>query len=279
MDSHAHTACSKRYVYAADHAGASRILLRDWSTSKFPRYTMPASSAAAPSPDPALAEIYAKDEQILAKLPTRKEMRKAGGVVKMTPAEVESRRVLLDASWIGSDDEDGNDGDEEDEEDEMEEDISGDMHEDGTEDEDSDAEDEDEDDEDEEMGDEDELDAPPAKGKRKRATSKVSAPVRPAKKVAFAAEPSGSKQARSPGGKKGSQAASKASTNAAAASRSAKQKDQRAKAPSTDKSRKPASGTKKPSLASSAGQKVANAASKKTAPHAGEEAYDFKKFF
>lgn len=110
-----------------DHAGAARIVLRDWSIGKFARYTMPPGSSTTTSPS-------ANDEGILATLKSRKELRKAEDVilVQLQPGEAEKREVLLDDVWVAdeleevSEDEvDGEDvgdeeasGDEDDDEDE-----------------------------------------------------------------------------------------------------------------------------------------------------------------
>ena len=180
--------------------------------------------------------------------------------------------MVLDASYFVSSDDEGMDGDEEDggtvdDADEVgldseasEGDYVSDEEEGSDDEEEGDEEDEDEDDEDE---DEDELAAPPARSKRKRALAK--APTRPAKRVAFAAEPKDTKQARSAAGARSTFAAAKAQSKGA------------------DKAAKPA---KKPAKAPGPpAKKVANAASSKKPKAApapakdGEVAYDFKQFF
>ncbi|EMD40973.1 hypothetical protein CERSUDRAFT_111546 [Gelatoporia subvermispora B] len=238
-----------------DLAGAARIVLRDWSTGKFPRYSIPSSAAPSELKDLSFADVYAKDEQILSKLPSRKDMRKNKGVVKMKAGDIEARQVIVDASWLESDDE-GNESDVEDEdedEDGFEDEDSEDLEEDGA----SVEEDELDEDEDEEDEDEEDEEVPPLSGKRKRGV-KAAPPSRPAKKVAFAAEPKGTKQARAAAGAKGSLKASPKVTSVP---------------PKKElKSKKPV--LKKPA-------KVANASKKPAASQAknGEEAYDFKKFF
>ncbi|OJT04433.1 Guanine nucleotide-binding protein-like 3 -like protein [Trametes pubescens] len=241
-----------------DLTAAARMVLRDWSNGKLARYTMPASpsadAAAAAPTDPALAEAYAKDGAVLGRLASRKELRKAGGLVKLRAGAIDTRRPTLDESYsTGSDDEadeeDGAELDELDDNDLDEEDI--------------DEEDDDDDDEDEEDEDEEEEEAPSPRGKRKRSATKAAASARPAKKVAFAAEPKGTKQARSAAGARG---AAKASD------------DKPAKKPSALKKAAPA----KPAAA----KKVANSStgSKKAAAAPvpakdGEVEYDFKQFF
>jgi nuclear GTP-binding protein len=107
-----------------DHAGAARIVLRDWSIGKFVRYTMPLGSLATSS--------STNDEEILATLKGRKELRKAEDVklVQLQPGEAEKREVLLDYVWVVDDEVSENEVDDEDAGDEE---VSGD--EDGDEDE------------------------------------------------------------------------------------------------------------------------------------------------
>lgn len=78
-----------------DHAGAARIVLRDWSIGKLARYTMPPRSSTTPA--------SANNEEILAMLKSRKELRKAEDVilVQLQPGEAEKREVLLDDAWVG----------------------------------------------------------------------------------------------------------------------------------------------------------------------------------
>lgn len=78
-----------------DHAGAARIVLRDWSIGKFARYTMPPGSSTTPA--------STNNEEILTMLKSRKELRKAEDVilVQLQPGEAEKREVLLDDVWVG----------------------------------------------------------------------------------------------------------------------------------------------------------------------------------
>lgn len=156
---------------------ASRIVLRDWSTDKFPRYTMPPpASLSKPvsdkqTEDEASQSLYAADGATLEAAPTRKELRKGRGLVKLVPLAAEARKLALEENW----DDEESDGDDEDVE--MEE---GDGAEDGAAEEDeSGSEDEDEEDEDEE----EEEAPPPAPVKRKRQANPPT--VAPRKKVAF----------------------------------------------------------------------------------------------
>ncbi|KAG2148001.1 P-loop containing nucleoside triphosphate hydrolase protein [Suillus clintonianus] len=76
-----------------DHAGAARIVLRDWSIGKFARYTMPPGSSTISS--------STNNEGILAMLKSRKELRKAEDVklIQLQPGEAEKREVSLDDVW------------------------------------------------------------------------------------------------------------------------------------------------------------------------------------
>ncbi|RPD62065.1 hypothetical protein L226DRAFT_508977 [Lentinus tigrinus ALCF2SS1-7] len=266
-----------------DLAGAARMVLRDWNSGKLARYTQPTtasssstSASSAPSEsDSSLAAIYAKDDAVLSKLSTRKELRKAGGLVKLRPADVDARKAVLDASYFISSDDEGMEADEEDAgtvddmdevgmvDEESEGDYISDEDEGSDEDEEEDEDDEEEEDEEEE----DELASPP-RGKRKRALAK--APARPAKRVAFAPEPKGTKQVRSAAGAKG------AAKKAAGAKADSKPE------PKAKSSKKPAKApAPKPKAAPA--KKIANAALSKKAAAApskdGEDAYDFKQFF
>lgn len=221
-------------------------MLRDWSTGKFPRYTHPpAPSSAAPSAGAEWADLYAADAAILESAQTRKEMRKGAGLVKLVPGAVETRRAVLDASW---NDVAGDDGEEaredrpaahvsldDDEEDSAVESLLG-------------SEDEDEEDDVEDGEDEDVEDgeAPqgPLSGKRKRQGKAASTPA--SKKVAFAADPKGSKQARASAAKK------------------------------------PAAKKSAPTSAKTKGAKVmkdAIAKAKQVTTQGGDQAYDFGRFF
>jgi nuclear GTP-binding protein len=159
-----------------DLTSAARVLLRDWSTGKLPRYAAPPkvdADAALPIPTPDAAPAqdgvaYADDAATLAHVPTRADRRRGAGLVRLAAGALEARAVPIDAPWAGGDAGDDMDGhdDAEDadaadaagDEDEAEEDVD---------DEDADVdelgvdEDEDEDEEDEE-----EVAPAPAPGKR-----------------------------------------------------------------------------------------------------------------
>ncbi|CCM03995.1 uncharacterized protein FIBRA_06151 [Fibroporia radiculosa] len=253
-----------------DLAGAARIVLRDWSTGTFPRYAVPPAPASAPSETAPPAEWYVKDNEILARLSMRKDLRKAAGLIRLITGKIEDRKVALDAPWRDSENSDDGESDadeddeDEDEADGVDDDASVDLEEDSA------GDDDEEDDEEEEEEDEEEEEPLPPIGKRKRGIAKASAPPpRPVKKVAFAADPKESKQARSKAGAAGSQAA-------------ARKLKQKADMPVKTKPAKAPAKKAKAAPTKIPAQKVANTASKKAvvpSGEKGEEAYDFKKFF
>ncbi|KAF7331730.1 hypothetical protein MKEN_00052800 [Mycena kentingensis (nom. inval.)] len=224
-----------------DLTGAARIVLRDWSTGKLPWYTIPAAEMAPGTLSPA-------DEVTLGTLQTRKELRKVRGLIKLKIGVVETRKALVEESWVPEIASESSDEEEEDEEG---------ASEDG--DEDGDEEEDDDDEEVEEMEadpseDDEEATPPPilsGKQKRKRAAEKAA----PRKKVSFGPEPKSSKQARS-----------------AAGAAAGKKQPSSQKAPSKMKAAAPP-------------KKVANApvktkASQKAAEGAGDgQAYNFGQFF
>ncbi|KAF5388105.1 hypothetical protein D9615_000031 [Tricholomella constricta] len=245
-----------------DLIGASRILLRDWSSGKFARYTNPPKTpvaAASPTKNIALKKLYEADEAILELVAPRKELRKSAGLVRLVSGEIDSRQVVLDEPYLEMDE-----SDEEDEEadgievDELTEDKD-DEDEDENEDEDQEGDDVEEEEEEEE-----EVAPPPSKKhKRKRTNEPAAAP--PSKKVAFAPDPKASKQARKAGSLKGTLPEKPMPKPLATATQVSKPKSQ------------PAASVKQ-------GRKVANVAAKgkittKVTGAGGDEAYDFGKFF
>lgn len=227
-------------------------MLRDWSTGKFPRYTVPPAGASPPvatSDDVTFAAAYVKDEGILASLQMRKDLRKGAGVVRLLPGEVETRNVVLDAPWIrvhgeplGNDDDDGAEVGEEEEAEE-------DLREEGEEAEEPEDEEDLQENSDEDE-DEEEAPAPVPAGKRKR--QEKLARERPSKKVAFARTTSSSKAVRSA---KSTEAPPKS------AMKTISKPSLKAKLPIAKKPR-------------------AAASTKKAGPGKdGEELYDFTKFF
>jgi len=172
--------------------GAARIVLRDWSLGKFYHYTIPplskttnptpasaTESTPAKSVNAALEKAYEKDVSILDDIPTRKEKRKAGGLVRLTAGVADERQVSVEEAWAGLQDSDEEESEEGDDVEDLDEGMVVDE-----EDEEESAEEED----DEEQPDSDEEEVPPLlsnKQKRKRPLEK-SIPERPSKKVAFA---------------------------------------------------------------------------------------------
>ncbi|KAJ7499328.1 GTP-binding protein [Mycena latifolia] len=227
-----------------DLTGAARIVLRDWSVGKFPRYTVP---PASPVPTSALSPA---DEAALTTLQTRKDLRKARGLVKLTCGAIETRKASAEEPWAPASPEEVDDDNEEQE--------TGDGDEDEQMDE---VDDEDEDEEEDEEDDDAEEEEPPialsGKQKRKRATEK--APPPPRKKVTFGPDPKTSKQARSAG--------SLARTVPASTTAAAKAKPLKTAAPKKD--RKVANTAVK----AKSSQKIASADGT-----VGEE-YDFRRFF
>ncbi|KAJ3990397.1 hypothetical protein F5890DRAFT_1399272 [Lentinula detonsa] len=84
--------------------GASKIVLRDWCTGKIHWYSTPPSDLAASTPptEAWLEGLYAKTDEVLTNLRSRKAMRKAGGLVRISPGQVESREVMSEVSYIDS---------------------------------------------------------------------------------------------------------------------------------------------------------------------------------
>ncbi|CAA7270739.1 unnamed protein product [Cyclocybe aegerita] len=198
---------------ALDLAGAARVVLRDWSVGKLARFSTPpaptstgtdsSSAAEATSSEGSssksqtqsaadstirthFAQLYAKDDTILAALPTRKELRKKGGLVRFSPGAVDARRAAVEEDWAGLEDseEEQSDADEHalddlrgmdvDEEEEDNDEEEGDKEGEG-----------DEQNEDSEPEEDAVIQAPlSSKQKRKRGLEKP-APERPTKKVTF----------------------------------------------------------------------------------------------
>ena len=121
-------------------ASAARIVLRDWSIGKFNRYTTPPpapvinnnnsaatvdtmlqseSSSISPklvNPCDNITQLYVNDEAILSTVPTRKEKRKRGGLVKLFYGTIDPRKVAVEEPWHGleqNDDEESDDDDDE----------------------------------------------------------------------------------------------------------------------------------------------------------------------
>ncbi|KAJ4472081.1 GTP-binding protein [Lentinula aciculospora] len=84
--------------------GASKIVLRDWCTGRIHWYSTPSPDLAAgtSSTDTWLKDLYAKADQVLISLQSRKAMRRAGGLVRISPGQVESREVMSEALYAES---------------------------------------------------------------------------------------------------------------------------------------------------------------------------------
>ncbi|KAF8592744.1 hypothetical protein K439DRAFT_1626085 [Ramaria rubella] len=241
-----------------DLTQAARTVLRDWMTGKLPFYTdVPVVQGGAAPAEDALAALYARaDEVVLAAVRTRKEMRSQGELVKIMRGELDTRRVILDASFVVEEGE----SESEDEENEGEGDEDDDDGEDGSGD---DEEQEGDDDEDEN---EEDIPTPLLTGKRKREVAAAAAP--PSKKVAFSVgtqDRREKQQARSAGKRANPTPATKLPKAALTT------------APSTSKSSKTAP--------SKNGKTTPPAITRKTAPipkmqsSTTTDAYDFDQFF
>ncbi|KAG5637321.1 hypothetical protein H0H81_005014 [Sphagnurus paluster] len=245
-----------------DLIGASRILLRDWSTGKFARYTNPpkCTNTSSPIKDAGLKKLYEAQAAVLETLTPRKELRKVVGLVRHSSGECETRKAVLDEPWLKEDREVSDSEDEN--EDGMEVDHMGDDDDDDDDEEDGD---ENESDEGSEEGDEEDQEedqqTPPLSSKQKRKRGNESSTAPPSKKVAFAPDPKSSKQARRAGSNKNK---------------------------TTEMTSKPVSNISavklKGTTSAKPEQKVANVAVKsktiaKPTSAGGGEAYDFGKFF
>ncbi|KAK0453132.1 P-loop containing nucleoside triphosphate hydrolase protein [Armillaria borealis] len=151
-----------------DLVGASRVILREWNLGTLRWYTMPASRGPVDE---------GGDKGVLGALATRREMRKRGGLVKLSPGVVDTRLPSFEEPY-SADNEDGDEGEEEEEAEE----------EDNTTLSDGDVEEEEEEEEEEEAP------APPLSSKQKRKRGKED-PLPPSKKVTFAS--AGTRKAQS----------------------------------------------------------------------------------
>ncbi|KAK7060149.1 hypothetical protein VNI00_000913 [Paramarasmius palmivorus] len=160
-----------------DIAGASRIVLRDWNTGKLRWYCAPSSKGV-------LAGSTMTDEAVLSSLTPKRDLRKAGGLVKLTAGKIDDRKLSLEESYAAEVD-DSDDDPESDDGDKIDIDNEDQAMPDGNDgsEEDQEAEDEAEDELDgSEAEDEEEAPPPSTTSKRKR-TVPVALP--PNKKVAF----------------------------------------------------------------------------------------------
>jgi nuclear GTP-binding protein len=106
-----------------DVTAAARIVLRDWSTGKFSRYAVPPARSSPGtttdivSPTPATM-IYAGDAALLERLTPRKELRRTGNLVRLSSERIDDRALVLEMPWVGADASEGEsdlDGEDEDE--------------------------------------------------------------------------------------------------------------------------------------------------------------------
>jgi nuclear GTP-binding protein len=230
-----------------DLAGAARIVLRDWSVGKFPRFTPAPTIPEAfglTQPTGSLAKLYIEDQKNIATLETRKEMRKRTGLVKLVAGHTDTRKVDVEARWVGAeydgDDQSGEEVDKDENEEQAESDEDGNAMMDDLEDLGHDE------------AEEDDEPQPAPTGKRKRPNTFTAPSALPNKKVAFAPDPKGSKRARAAGSTK---KAAPASLNS-----------------------KPVSSKLKTSKLTIVSRKIVSQKSTSSSK-GGNEAYDFGKFF
>lgn len=140
-----------------------------------------------------LESLYAKSEAILAHLESRKNMRKAGGLVKISRGQVDPRKVLTEglyAGLVGSDDEDDEDDNDDGDEMDLDEEALG-----GEEDEEEEggngSEEDNLDDEEEEEELEAEAEPPVSRSQKRKRTNET--PLPSSKKVSFLTTSSSSK--------------------------------------------------------------------------------------
>ncbi|KAL0951598.1 hypothetical protein HGRIS_008276 [Hohenbuehelia grisea] len=265
---------------ALDLTGAGRLVLRDWNIGKLPRYTTPPRTEESVSASPSsFASLYAKDDEILSTIPTKKEMRVARGLVKLEAGTIEKRQAALDDPWAV---EESEDEDSDDDVDGLAEGDEGMGDEEAVEEALSEQEDE---------GDASEVEEPSApvrsaksKSKRKRSNpdesdnedAAVKAPPRPAKRVAFSVEKSSKKAST----QKPDVALSKKSIRAAKTDKASTKKKSVPSDSDTSPSKAASSPKSKSALKATSGPKPPAAKAKKSGAVApGEEAYDFGKFF
>jgi nuclear GTP-binding protein len=129
------------------------------------------SSPADATANSGFADIYAKDEEILSTLATRKDMRRNMGLVRFSAGEIDGRNLAHNQSWLPSEDEKGD----------VEEDGIDAASPEGNEDDWISDEDEEEEEEEEE-----EITQPPSGKRNRKRSATEAAAARPTKKVAFA---------------------------------------------------------------------------------------------
>ena len=84
-----------------DLVDSARSLLRDWRVGKFPFYTMPPKHSTAPAPlatypgDISTVDYDAVDNVVAPFLRSRKDLRIAGGVIRLSPGSIDERTLQL----------------------------------------------------------------------------------------------------------------------------------------------------------------------------------------
>ncbi|THU83940.1 hypothetical protein K435DRAFT_783993 [Dendrothele bispora CBS 962.96] len=173
-----------------DLAAASKTVLRDWNIGKIHWYSAPpgkqlSTERQRPESDDValLNDLYGKDASIVSILQPKKVLRKAVGLIRLTPGEVDQRQPRFERSYEEGDTEDSSD--EGDDGMEVDQDISDDSEE-GEDEEDGDEDEDGEDSKDGEDEDESNGDEVPSllSGKQKRKLA-AEATLPPSKKVAF----------------------------------------------------------------------------------------------
>ncbi|KAI3611042.1 hypothetical protein WG66_013792 [Moniliophthora roreri] len=107
-----------------DITSASRIILRDWNIGQIRWYCAPSSKDV-----PVGSTSTESNEAIFSGLTSKKDMRRAGGLVKLTAGKIDERRLSLDDTYAAvEDDSDYSDDSEGDDDDQME--VDGDEDED-----------------------------------------------------------------------------------------------------------------------------------------------------
>jgi nuclear GTP-binding protein len=85
-----------------DIVAASKVLLRDWSSGKLKRYTMPSDGSTSSLPPTSDETIIA----VLNTIPSRKEMKQDTGLIRLSSGPVDSRDVLFEAIYKAPEDSD-----------------------------------------------------------------------------------------------------------------------------------------------------------------------------
>lgn len=231
-------------------------------------YTIPPAASThttgEPKQDAFLTELYAKDASLLEAIPTRKERRKQGGLVKLTALSADERKAALEVDWAGLQNDEDEESDGDDDESEGLDAEGVDVDSEGPAEEEEGDEEETEGDEEKE---EEEIIVPPPRSNKQKRKAVESAPERPSKKVAFDAVV----KAKAPKPLKPvqAQATKQVKQPAVSALKTALKSKSAATKPSKNSTAKVANKLSTKKAASSDAQKDDNA----------PQAYDFGKFF